>query len=113
MTNRDDIIRMAVEAGMVFHMGQPHPAVLKQLERFHALATGKFPTAPTMHLNSDKTVAVADDYFFNEDMTECPRGVKVQLLGSSGIAIYSQYNGHDPFWVGWAPVPKRRPKCSS
>ena len=66
--------------------------------------------APYMHLNRDKTVAVATDYFWNDDMTECPRGVKVQLLGKSGVAVYGQWNGTDDFWVAWAPLPKRRPK---
>lgn len=62
-----------------------------------------------MHLNSSKSVAVADDYFFNEDMAQCPHGVKVQLLGQGGVASYGHYNG-DPFWIGWAPVPRRRPR---
>lgn len=60
-------------------------------------------------LNSDRTVAVATDYCWNEDMDACPRGVKVQLLGVGGVASYGTYNGRDPFWVAWAPVPKRRP----
>ena len=63
----------------------------------------------SMHLNRDKTVAVANDYYWNEDMSECPRGVKVQLLGKSGVAVYGQWNGADDFWVAWAPLPKRRP----
>ena len=62
-----------------------------------------------MHLNRDKTVAVATDYFWNDNMTDCPRGVKVQLLGKSGVAVYGQYNGVDTFWTDWAPLPKRRP----
>ena len=41
--------------------------------------------------------------------TQCPRGVKVQLLGKSGVAVYGQWNGADDFWVAWAPLPKRRP----
>lgn len=61
-------------------------------------------------LNADQSVAVATDVFFNEDMTTCPCGVKVQLLGAGGVASYGIYNGRDPFWVGWAPVPKRRVK---
>lgn len=34
------------------------------------------------HLNSARTVAVANGVFWNEDMTTCPRGAKVQLLGA-------------------------------
>lgn len=65
--------------------------------------------APSGHkLNADQTVAVATDVFWNEDMATCPRGAKVQLLEAGGVASYGVYNGRDPFWVGWAPVPKRR-----
>lgn len=59
-------------------------------------------------LNGDQSVAVATDVFFNEDMATCPIGVKVQLLGAGGVATYGSYNGRDTFWIGWAPVPKRR-----
>ena len=60
-------------------------------------------------LNADQTVAVATDVFWNEDMTSCPRGCKLQLLGAGGVASYGSYHG-DPFWIGWAPLPKRRRK---
>lgn len=60
-------------------------------------------------LNADRTVAVATDVFFNEDISTCPRGPKVQLLGAGGVATYGIYNGRDEFWIGWAPVPRRRP----
>lgn len=66
------------------------------------------PTTGAEHKpNADQTVAVATDVFWNEDMTTCPRGMKVQLLGEGGVAAYGTYHG-DRFWVGWAPVPKRR-----
>ena len=58
-------------------------------------------------LNGDRTTAVATDYFWNEDMQACPRGVKVQLLGLGGVAVYGTYSGSD-FWTAWAPCPKRR-----
>ena len=60
-------------------------------------------------INSEGTVAVDQTYFWNEDMGTCPRGVKCQLLGAGGVASYAVYNGKDPFWVAWAPLPKRRP----
>jgi hypothetical protein len=60
-------------------------------------------------LNSERSVAVAMDYFW-QDMDTCPRGVKVQLLGNSGVAHYSMYDGKELFWVGWAPLPRRRPE---
>lgn len=58
-------------------------------------------------LTSDRQAAVATDYYWNEDMNTCPRGTKVQLLSEYGVAVYGQYNGRDPFWVAWAPCPKR------
>lgn len=65
-------------------------------------------TIPPGHkLNADQTVAVATDVFWNEDMDQAPRGVKLQLLGAGGVAYYTTYNG-DPFWIGWCPLPKRR-----
>jgi hypothetical protein len=66
------------------------------------------PESESPHkLNTDRTVAVATDYFWNEDMGTCPRGAKTQLLGVGGVATYGNYNG-DAFWVAWAPLPKRR-----
>lgn len=64
------------------------------------------PTS-THKTNADQTVAVATDVYFNPDMSTCPRGLKVQLVGEGGVAAYGTYNG-DPFWIEWAPVPKRR-----
>lgn len=58
-------------------------------------------------LNADQTVAVATDVYFNPDMSAAPRGVKLQLIGEGGVAVYATYHG-DPFWKEWAPVPKRR-----
>lgn len=55
------------------------------------------------HTIKDNTVAVDQTYFW-QAMATCPRGVKVQLLGD-GVAHYGQWNGNDPFWRGWAPVP--------
>lgn len=60
-------------------------------------------------LNTERTVAVALDTYFNEDMTACPRGTKLQLLSIGGIAVYGEYRG-EAFWTGWAPVPRRRPQ---
>lgn len=65
------------------------------------------PPLPSHKLNADQTVAVATDVFWNEDMSQAPRGCKIQLLGSGGVAVYREYHG-DPFWLGWAPLPKRK-----
>lgn len=69
------------------------------------------PSPAPFHLNSTGTVVVSDEVYWNEDMSTCPRGVKAQLLGAGGVAYYHVYNG-DPFWVGWAPIPKRRPRLA-
>lgn len=63
---------------------------------------------PAHKLNGDQSVAVSTDVFWNTDMTTCPRGVKVQLDTKGGCALYGTYDGKDPFYVGWAPVPRRR-----
>lgn len=83
------------------------------------LGACRVPTEPTPtdigipisahKLNADQTVAVATDVYWNEDMSTCPRGVKCQLIGAGGVAMYHEYRG-DPFWVGWSPLPKRRRK---
>ena len=58
-------------------------------------------------LNRDATVAVSPTYTYNEDMSQAPRGVKLILLGASGVAVLTEYNGKNPFWVGWAALPRR------
>lgn len=57
-------------------------------------------------LNRDATVAVSPTYTYNEDMSQAPRGVKLILLGQGGVAQLGEYNG-DPFWIGWAALPRR------
>lgn len=64
----------------------------------------------THTINSTSTVAVATDYFWQPIDTNTPRGVKLQLLGKGGVAVYGTWNGKDPFYTHWAPVPKRRPE---
>ena len=58
-------------------------------------------------LNRDATAAVSTDTYWEHDMTTCPRGVKVLMLGSSGVALLGQYNG-DKFFVGWHALPRKR-----
>lgn len=82
-------------------------------EQHTVILPGETKCGYGMHLNSEKSVAVSDDYFWNEDMSQCPTGVKVQLLGSGGVAIYGHYRRDDLFWIGWAPLPKRRPSVSA
>ena len=60
-------------------------------------------------INQSQEVAVATDYYW-QDISTCPRGVKVQLLNPGGVAVYSNYSGPEKgvdIWLGWAPLPKR------
>lgn len=57
-------------------------------------------------LNSEKSVAVANNYQLRKDMPSCPRGVKVLLLGAGGALTLGQYAG-ERFWHQWAPLPSR------
>lgn len=59
-------------------------------------------------INTDKTVAVATDYYWIPIDADTPRGVKLQLLGSGNVAVYGAWDGKNPFWTHWAPLPKRR-----
>lgn len=56
-------------------------------------------------LDSTGTAAVDHNYFWRPIST-CPTGVKVQLIGDSGVAMYGTYNGRDTFHTHWAPLPK-------
>ena len=58
-----------------------------------------------MKLNADQTVAVSTEVYF-QPMKDCPIGVKVQLLGPGGVAVYAQWDGKDPQWQGWAALPR-------
>ena len=83
--------------------GEPYFAVQRE-----GWGTGWSGCEPPAHkLNADQTVAVATDVYWNEDMGQAPRGVKCQLLGAGGVAVYCNYHG-EPFWQAWAPLPKRR-----
>lgn len=62
---------------------------------------------PGHKINTAGTVAVSTTQYW-EDMSSCPRGVKVQLLGAGGVAIYAMWDGKNPFFTHWAPLPKRR-----
>lgn len=90
-----------------FRLAQQRRRELEDLDHKIALAKKQAEIPATHKLNADQTVAVATDVYFNPDMSTAPRGVKLQLIGEGGVAVYGTYNG-DPFWQEWAPVPKRR-----
>lgn len=60
-------------------------------------------------LSRDGSVAIDTEYYWRPIHT-CPTGVKVQLKGGGGVAVYGVYKVGDPFWIGWAPVPKDAPE---
>lgn len=71
------------------------------------LLSAPAPLEGTYKINTAGTAAVSTTQYW-EDMETCPRGVKVQLLGAGGVAVYGVWDGRNPFWQGWAPMPKRR-----
>lgn len=62
----------------------------------------------THKLSADGAAAVDLDYYW-QPVDTCPLGVKVQLLSIAGVAVYGNYIRNDDFWVGWAPLPRKRP----
>jgi hypothetical protein len=60
---------------------------------------------------TNNPVAPSDDVFWLP-MDDCPRAVKVQLLGPGGVAIYGTFDGKDKQWLGWQRIPRRRKKES-
>ena len=58
---------------------------------------------------SSQNVAVDQNYYWNSDMRTCPLHTKVQLLGRGNLPAYGMYDGKNPFWVQWAPLPKIKP----
>ena len=70
---------------------------------------GLDPRNASHTINSNSTVAVAVDYYWLPINADTPKGVKLQLLGKGGVAVYGTWNGKDTFYTHWAPVPKRRP----
>lgn len=53
--------------------------------------------------------AVVDASYYWQPLETCPCGVKVQLLGKSGVAMYGQLTPkikEEAFFSHWAPLPK-------
>lgn len=63
------------------------------------------PAERPVDFNTSGQVAIDRAYKWDPDMSRCPRGAKVQLLGADGVPTYALYDGRDPFWVKWAPLP--------
>lgn len=60
----------------------------------------------TVKVNPE-AVAVDRDYYYRP-MDTCPTGAKVLLLNKYGVAVIGQWNGKDPQWQGWSPMPRIR-----
>lgn len=63
------------------------------------------PLQVGFHLNATGSVAVADGIYW-QPMKTCPRGADVFLLNPGGFATRGAYDGKDPQWRGWFPLPK-------
>jgi hypothetical protein len=63
-------------------------------------------------LDSTCTAAVSDNYYWIPIDENTPTGVKVLLLGRSGVATMGQYAhrpGETQFWTHWAALPRKKP----
>jgi hypothetical protein len=71
----------------------------------------RFKHEQKFRLDSTFTAAVVDDYFWMPIDDQTPQGVKVLLLGRSGVATMGHYIykvGETQFWQYWAPLPRKR-----
>ena len=62
-------------------------------------------------LDSTCTAAVSDNYYWISIDEHTPAGVKVLLLGRSGVATMGHYEAlpGTQFWTHWAALPRKRP----
>jgi hypothetical protein len=62
-------------------------------------------------LDSTRTTVVSDNYYWIPIDEHTPTGVKVLLLGRSGVATMGHYEAlpGTQFWQFWAPLPRKRP----
>ena len=64
--------------------------------------------APGHTINTAGTAAVSTTQYWEPIDDDTPRGVKIQLLGQGGVAVYGLWDGRNKFFTDWAPMPKRR-----
>lgn len=64
----------------------------------------------TYRLDSTRSTVVADDYYWIPIDQDTPTGMKVLLLGRSGVATMGHYEAlpGTQFWTHFAPLPRRR-----
>lgn len=58
---------------------------------------------PNFKLDSTRTTAVDPNYHWLS-MKFCPVGVKVRVIGDSGVSTTTVWNGKEK-WRGWVPEP--------
>ncbi len=63
-----------------------------------------------MHVRIKPGEVATDLNYFWQPIDSCPRNVKVQLRTVGGVALYGKYNGRDPFYTHWAPIPRLNPE---
>lgn len=71
-----------------------------------ALDAATTTPSESYRISSDSVAAVSTESTFLP-MSTCPISRKVILLGAGGVATVGQYDGHEPFWQGWHPLPGR------
>lgn len=62
-------------------------------------------------LDSTKAAVVSTDYYWIPIDASTPQGVKILLLGKSGVATLGHYYykpGETKFWEFWFPLPRKR-----
>ena len=62
-------------------------------------------------LDSTQKAVVSDNYYWIPINENTPQGVKILLLGRSGVATMGHYENQpgSQFWTHWAPLPRKRP----
>jgi len=61
-------------------------------------------------LDSTRTAVVSDNYYWIPIDHTTPTGVKILLLGRSGVATMGHYEAlpGTQFWTHWSPLPRKR-----
>jgi hypothetical protein len=61
-------------------------------------------------LDSTRTAVVSNDYYWIPIDEDTPTGVKVLLLGRSGVATMGHYEAlpGTQFWTHWAALPRKK-----
>lgn len=67
---------------------------------------GQRQTDQPVTITDSSGYAAVDSSYFWQPMDTCPRGVKVQLLGTGGVAMYGIFSKPNEFFTYWAPLPK-------